>query len=78
MDSDSTIVANGAHFLKLAIVLIISLLISPLLFKAISAANSTGKVTGSLSTVVNLVPTFYYLSVAIIAAVDIWVHLKEK
>jgi len=76
VSSDSTIVANGAHFLKLAIVLIISLLISPLLFKAISAANSTGKVTGSLATVVNLIPTFYFLAVAVVAAVDIWVHLK--
>ena len=76
MSSDSITVSNGAHFLKLAIVLIISLLVSPLLFKAISAANSTGKVTGSLATVVNLIPTFYYLAVAVVAAVDIWVHLK--
>jgi len=76
MSESQSIGSTGSHFIRLSIALVIALLVSPLLFKAISAANATGKITGSMATVVNLIPTFYYLAVAIVAAVDIWIHLK--
>jgi hypothetical protein len=62
----------GSHFIKLAIAVVISLVISPIIYRvkpasgvqAISAANSTGKITGTLATIhlyrwsriVNLIP----------------------
>lgn len=66
----------GSHFIKLAIAVVIALVISPLIFQGIAAANNTGKITGTLTTIVNLVPLFYYLAVAVLAIADVYVHLK--
>jgi len=55
---------------------VIALVISPIIFQAISSANSTNKITGTLATIVNLVPLFYYLAVAVLAVADIYIHLK--
>jgi hypothetical protein len=68
--------ADGGHFIKLAIAVVIALIISPLIFQGISAANSTGKLTGTLATIVNLVPLFYYLAVAVLAIADVYTHLR--
>ena len=54
-------------FIVLAIAVVVALVISPLIFQGISSANSTGKITGTLATIVNLIPLFYYLAVAVIA-----------
>ena len=66
----------GSHFIKLAVAVVIALVISPIIFQAISSANSTSKITGTLATIVNLVPLFYYLAVAVLAVADIYIHLK--
>jgi hypothetical protein len=66
----------GSHFIKLAVAVVIALVISPIIFQAISSANSTNKITGTLATIVNLVPLFYYLAVAVLAVADIYIHLK--
>ena len=68
--------SSGSHFIKLAIAVVIALVISPIIFQAISSANSTNKITGTLATIVNLVPLFYYLAVAVLAVADIYVHLR--
>ena len=67
---------SGSHFIKLAIGVVIALVISPIIFQAISSANSTGKITGTLATIVNLVPLFYYLGVAVLAVADVYVNLR--
>ena len=54
-------------FIVLAISVIVALVISPLIFQGISSANTTGKITGTLATIVNLIPLFYYLAVAVIS-----------
>jgi len=59
------------------------MVISPIIFQAISSANTTGKITGTLATIVNLIPLFYrrltiagkYLAVAVLAVADVYVHL---
>lgn len=68
--------ADGGHFIKLVIAVVIALILSPLIFSGISSANSTSKVTGTLATVVNLIPLFYYLAVAVLAIADVYVHLR--
>ena len=68
--------SSGSHFIKLAIAVVIALVISPIIFQAIASANSTGKITGTLATIVNLVPLFYYLAVAVLAVGDVYVHLR--
>ena len=68
--------SGGAHFIKLAIAIVIALVLSPLIFQGITAANSTGKITGTLTTIVNLVPLFYYLAVAVLAIADVYIHLR--
>ena len=67
---------SGSHFIKLAIAVVIALVISPIIFQGISSANSTGKITGTLATIVNLVPLFYYLAVAVLAIGDVYLHLR--
>src|SRR5437867_6186882 len=66
---------SGRSFIVLAIAIVVALVISPVIFQEISAANSTSKITGTLATIVNLVPLFYYLGVAILAVVTIYQHL---
>lgn len=66
----------GSHFIKLAVAIVIALVISPLIFQGIASANSTGKITGTLATIVNLVPLFYYLAVAVLAIADTYLHLR--
>lgn len=68
--------ASGKHFVTLAISVVVALVVSPIIFTAISQANSTSKITGTLATIVNLVPLFYYLAVALIATADIYLGLK--
>ena len=68
--------ASGKHFVTLAISVVVALVISPIIFSAISSANSTSKITGTLATIVNLVPLFYYLAVALIATADIYLSLR--
>ena len=76
--------SSGSHFIKLAIAVVVALVISPIIFQAVSSANSTGKITGTLATIVNLIPLFYrrlkiagkFLAVAILAVSDVYVHLR--
>ena len=68
--------SSGSHFIRLAIAVVVALVISPIIFQAVSSANSTGKITGTLATIVNLIPLFYFLAVAILAVSDVYVHLR--
>ena len=54
----------------------VALVISPLIFQSIKAANASGNITGTLATIVNLVPLFYYLAVAIIVVADVITFLR--
>src|SRR6267378_8006450 len=67
---------GGRAFIVLAIAIVVALVISPIIFQAISSANSSSKITGTLATIVNLVPLFYYLAVALLAVAEIYVKLR--
>jgi hypothetical protein len=67
---------DARHFITLVIVVIIALVLSPLIFQAIKAANSSGNITGTLATIVNLVPLFYYLAVAVLTVADVYLRLR--
>ena len=67
---------DARHFITLVIVVIIALVLSPLIFQSIKAANSSGNITGTLATIVNLIPLFYFLAVAVIAVADVYLRLR--
>jgi hypothetical protein len=67
---------DARHFITLVIVVIIALVLSPLIFQAIKSANSSGNITGTLATIVNLVPLFYYLAVAVLTVADVYLRLR--
>jgi len=67
---------DARHFITLVIVVIIALVLSPLIFQAIKSANSSGNITGTLATIVNLVPLFYFLAVAVLTVADVYLRLR--
>lgn len=71
--------SEGSHakrFITVLIAVIIALVLSPLIFQSIKAANSSGNITGTLATIVNLIPLFYYLAAALIVVADVYTFLK--
>jgi len=68
--------SHAKRFIVIIIAVVIALVLSPLILQSIKAANASGNITGTLATVVNLVPLFYYLAVALIVIGDVYVFLK--
>lgn len=74
--SDHNAGHSGKTFITIIIAVIIALVLSPLIFSSIKSANNTGQITGTLATIVNLVPLFYYLAVALVVVGDVYVFLR--